>query len=767
MSAILDIRIFPPIAISRFGSSSADLEGYRVEINEKNPLDFRDIIPEKYAIVEENGKIEWKQPRDINFKDNQGKIKPVSPFLELFVCTDEDKENFVPLTAHILKLSGATIADISVTIRMENHKMYRRTNDLNDVIKAEVTLKGEEYGKKELVGKCENFLNGKTISLGHIQFINPTNADEVLRLRFTPPAGKVFGPDSNYINEAINSGNLSEEYKAYFKQLPDDQRIYDSKKGGWTNYKEGGISSPVTTNPSQIYAGYDIDDDHYSLGMFDDASDGFVEVSISDKFSSRATLVTAPPAFAPDLIPIRLVTDELEQILFSPEINPDETVHIEDVQDIVRRAMDSIRLMNTAIMNGNSFNGLSGTASTMPRQDSNDTNRIFEPVMSQDIVDNFTILKLHEKIYSSLESGIAPWFINSIRMPNEIGKLDNETRRKMPAMMRGADARALTLTYRQINTIIKAIYQGTLKPKEGAKPITSKIKIDDYRAQLNYKGAGNPFCILPAVAISNCFPGLEFDFKNLWCRAFEGIELSENNNFVMNTDLGCHHLLHKRLVGIDERATVVQTTGPVLPNGKGGNRTLGTPDNPQAAVFMEWSNNLVYTLEKKGEEVMCYFTKGDSVVEVLVTDDDLKDFRDKINAQGALSYTTKGGIALQWMKLKVRPFFEKESIEFSKDLIKPGEFTRGLCSPWQNDFKECACYYWAASRPDYVNITQDEKGFTKGDNWMAKNRTGNYIPDTREDSHFVSYTELFEDWEKELHFIIKGKDEVIKDNKVD
>jgi len=767
MSKILDIRIFPPIAISRFGSASDDLDGYTVEINEKNPLDFRDIVPESTAIIEEDGKIVWKKSTSISFKDNQGKIKPVSPFLELFVCTDDDTENFIPLTANILKIAGASLADVSVTIRMENHKMYRRTNDLNDVIKAEVTISGEDYAKKELLGKCENFINAKTISLGHIQFINPTTADEVLRLRFTAPAGKVYGPDTDFINEVIKSGSLSEEYRAYLNQLPDDQRIYESRKGGWTNYKEGGISSPVTTNPSQIYAGYDIDDEHYSLGMFDDASDGFVEVKISEKLSSRATLVTAPPAFAPDLIPIRLVTDELEQILFSPELDQEETVHIEDVQEILRRAMDSIRLMNTAIINGNSFNGLSGTASTMPRQDSNDTNRLFEPVMSPEIVDNFTLLKLHEKIYSSLESGIAPWFINSIRMPNEIGKLDNETRRKMPAMMRGADARALTLTYRQINTIIKAIYQGSLQPKEASRSNTSKIKINDYRAQLNYRGEGNPYCVLPAVAISNCFPGLEFDFKNLWCRAFEGIELSENNNYVMNTDLGYNHLLHTRLVGIDERPTVVQTTGPVLPNGKGGNRTLATPDNPQAAVFMEWSNNLVYTLEKKGQDVMCYFTKGGSEEEVLVTDDDLKDFRSRINAQGALTYTTKAGVELQWMKLKVRPFFESESIEFSKDLIKPGEFTRGLCSPWQNDFKECACYYWAASRPDYVNITQDDKGFTKGDNWMAKNRTGNYIPDTREDSHFVSYTELFEDWEKELHFIIKGKDEVIKNDNAD
>lgn len=36
------------------------------------------------------------------------------------------------------------------------------------------------------------------------------------------------------------------------------------------------------------------------------------------------------------------------------------------------------------------------------------------------------------------------------------------------------------------------------------------------------------------------------------------------------------------------------------------------------------------------------------------------------------------------------------------DAIAPGQLTQSLCSPWQWDFAECACYYWAAARPDIV-----------------------------------------------------------------
>ncbi|MFI8387086.1 LodA/GoxA family CTQ-dependent oxidase [Streptomyces sp. NPDC085540] len=30
----------------------------------------------------------------------------------------------------------------------------------------------------------------------------------------------------------------------------------------------------------------------------------------------------------------------------------------------------------------------------------------------------------------------------------------------------------------------------------------------------------------------------------------------------------------------------------------------------------------------------------------------------------------------------------------------PGDLTRSLCAPWQYDFRECGCFYWAASKPD-------------------------------------------------------------------
>jgi hypothetical protein len=127
--------------------------------------------------------------------------------------------------------------------------------------------------------------------------------------------------------------------------------------------------------------------------------------------------------------------------------------------------------MNTAAMNGNTIEGRTNAASTMVRQDSNDFSRYFQPIMTPTSVDNHALLALHQNILAALRSGTGAWFAQALRQPEEIGDLSDAGRRKMPAMMRGADGRLLTLSRRQIDTIVKNAL-GTMfsAPKEGNRP---------------------------------------------------------------------------------------------------------------------------------------------------------------------------------------------------------------------------------------------------------------------------------------------------------
>lgn len=262
-------------------------------------------------------------------------------------------------------------------------------------------------------------------------------------------------------------------------------------------------------------------------------------------------------------------------------------------------------------------------------------------------------------------------------------------------------------------------------------------------AQLNYRAKGNPASTLPDSAISNSFPGLEFDFRNLWRRMFEGLVMSENSNYVFDVeDEQYRHLVKHRMLRVDGLPLVTTVTGPQMPGGDP--ITLGTQLNPSATAFMEWSNALMRLWEKQGQTVACDFTLEEAPYDTPIPS------------------PIDGKVLTVSLKLRkvfaVPPGASGPGVGINPDLLKPGELTQGLCSPWQNDYRECACYYWAASRPDYVNVQPGPDGRSQGDNWMQKRRTGDYVPDNRQDSRLFSYDDLFQQWQRLLHFQVHGRD---------
>jgi hypothetical protein len=741
---IIELRILPPIAIGRLGESETPLAAYNLELSKNKPLDYRTIVPEKtFTVDSKTGIIKASKPSKVVFKnassinDKSGKVLPVAPFLEVFALTDKSPDQLVPLTLALLQEAGLTLKDISWDVEVGNMKLFRRTTDENDKIGTKVTeIKTHE--SIPLLAECKNFLPGKKLPLGTVQFIQPTAEYPEIRLRYTPAGGHVYGTS---LKRA--TGPKTEEEDPVINS--EDKIIY-KKEGKWFGYSESGTSKPFYTNPAQLFAGYNLSDGtRVSWGYLDDECDGHVKVTLhlskTKVLSAKAHISAGPPAYAPDTLPIRVVSDELEQIFLSTDI--DGTVDIEEAEDIIRRAFETIRVMNTNIMNGNSYEGKFNTASTMVRQNTNDFGRLYEPIMATSLVDNYALRVLHERVFNGLSSGASPWFADLLRRPDEIGDLSSSGLRKMPALMRGADGRSLTFTYRQINKIIKAAAQIMFKetnPNNNDESYGSPMIPSNRTAQLHYRAAGNPYSTVARSAISNCFPGLEFDFRNLWRRAFKGLVLLESNNYVMDaTEPKLKKLIGHRLLAIDGKATMVVTSGPVFPNGD--SQPLITTSNPNGVSFMEWSNSMVDVLQKQGQEVICHFTVDKSPTEVLV---DLKKLDDK-----------KKYIAV---KLEVNHLFDGNSAAFSDEVLKPGELTQSLCAPWQNDYRECSCYYWAASRPDYVNVVPDENGLSTGDNWMAKKRTGKYIPDNWSDTRMQTYDDLFENWQGELSFIIKGND---------
>ena len=54
------------------------------------------------------------------------------------------------------------------------------------------------------------------------------------------------------------------------------------------------------------------------------------------------------------------------------------------------------------------------------------------------------------------------------------------------------------------------------------------------------------------------------------------------------------------------------------------------------------------------------------------------------------------------------------------DVYLPGELTHSLCAPWQYDFRDCGCFYWAASKPDIVTSSDGQFPYL---NFQRRDRT--------------------------------------------
>jgi hypothetical protein len=764
---IRELRILPPFAIGRLGSAEEPQENYAIVDNPNEPLGYRKIVPAKTLKVNEStGEIASATiPKTISFKID-GKIRPVAPFLEVFAVVEKPQPDksvsteMVPLDGVLLRKVGTTKVEWRVSVA--NRKVMRRTGNPDDMVAAN-TGWFSDHDAHVLLGSCKNFVPGGRINFGHVRFIRPNKKFGEIRLRFTPAHGLIYGP-----NRKIDPTTHEPD-----PAIPPERAVYDASKD-WVGFGSDPNKVANQTVPPSLYAidppapSWLNNNVAVSRGYLDDACDGIVEVRLTlpagKRLTATARICAAPPAVVPDSLFIRSLADDLEQVIHGPEVAKNEPYEVtrNRALDIVRRAYETVRFMNVVVMNGNNFKGRPALLlDSMPEEEAADTERAIRPVMAPGSVDTLGIMTLHEQVFAALRGGAAPWFLKLLRRPDEVADFTDRGRRKMPALMCGADNSYLALTYRQIDSIRKVSEEA---PFRGRNPVPApgpeSLTPLNLTAQLHYEALGNPISSRPVTSVANCCPGLEVDFRAVWRRVFKGIVLREYDNLVMEVDPDVDSRKIKALVGqqllrvrlpedkhlhIDKQRQFVTTTpikGPASSD-LDGEIILTTQFNPFGLTSMEWSNALAHLLSThQGKTVLCDFTKG--------LPDDQKDM-----PQPIIDHPTRNFVTVEF---EVRKFFDGGTAVISKALASPGELTQGLCSPWQNDYRECSCYYWASSRPDYINVEPAGNGLSKGDNWFQMERTGDYVPDDYVDSRLVLYDELFLEWERWLRFQVGGKD---------
>ena len=774
--SIRELRILPPLAFGRLGSAPEPLDNFTIADDDDHPLGFRRIVPQLTLTVDgRTGEIAGSHTPDrITFKDD-GRIRPVAPFLEVFARVDRSKE-WQPLTVGLLEKHGCSVRDLSWQVTVANRKVERRTGNGGDAVVAQ-TGWFSTHAPQPLEGHCRHFVSRSSfIDFGSVRFIKPNRHYPEIRFRFTPATGRIYGPN-------LTDDELDELTAAHpgIYVVPKERRIYDKNKGWYKFEPPAGIDDALPgyhgkfvseTMPPSLYAiippapCWLNDNIAISRGYFDDACDGIVEVALSTAkgtppLTAVARISAGPPMLVPDSLFVRNLCDDLDQIIFGPKVTGESFEETRArAEDIVRRAFETVRFLNVAVMNGNPVDARDPLdIDTMPAEEAFDVLRPMRPVFSEKTADTLAIMRLHQQVYAALRAGAAPWFPTLLREPEQVADFTDYGRRKMPALMCGADGNYLALTHRQIETIRRAARQpldvesGALTRNEADRPeadLVARNLSAQRHHDVNFVARGNPVSTRPVSSVANCTPGLEVDFRAVWRRLLEGIVLREWDNLVVDvTEPSLAHLKGCRLLRISYDShsflTMATAIGPSPADTVRESVVYATDANPQGLAPLEWSNGFARMLHARvGQAVTCDFTRQPSWFT-----------QQPWNADKA-SYVTH--------ELKVREFFEGDTAVISRILAEAGELTQGLCSPWQNDYRECSCYYWASARPDFVNVEATTTGASAGDNWLQKDRTGVYVPDDYVDARLVDYDDLFTGWEEWLRFVVGGRDDHAKDD---
>jgi hypothetical protein len=248
-----------------------------------------------------------------------------------------------------------------------------------------------------------------------------------------------------------------------------------------------------------------------------------------------------------------------------------------------------------------------------------------------------------------------------------------------------------------------------------------KIFPRNLTARADYLVPGNPTNSRPEAGVDNCYPGLEFDQRNLDERFFPGL------TFYYHRGDGA------RLIGL--QATAAQAGAglaaadlvdpPLYLWGMLG-RHLVEQNAPSTVSFQAQSGMEVWRRvhDLLPGPVAIVFGAVSGLAANL--SDDLRAALSKAYAAAEAGEVEKQFIVKRDSsgKLIYAVYADQRASYLTPDGVidpaayPPGELTKTMCAPWMYDFRDCYCFYWSSNKPDIVNVpheggTQDYVNFLR------------------------------------------------------
>jgi hypothetical protein len=225
------------------------------------------------------------------------------------------------------------------------------------------------------------------------------------------------------------------------------------------------------------------------------------------------------------------------------------------------------------------------------------------------------------------------------------------------------------------------------------KASVNRIFPHNLTAQAAYNVVGNPPGTRPESGVANCFPGLEYDHRNLDRRFFPGLVVeyvsAPDTSPASQARQGARVIAAEPRGAVDPDPAVTAQAVTQLRQGLTDLNTKLQADPQWFLASLEQGGVHIDLVDGNGINLdgltvwrlVRGLRPGPVTVEVIHRD---------------LSAPEKVTIA-GWRRRYTHP--QSGVIDTS---YQPGELTQSLCSPWTHDFRDCSCTYWASNHPDIV-----------------------------------------------------------------
>lgn len=770
MDRVLDIFFLPPLAIARLGGSKIPAPSFIWDYDRTIHGAHRTVIrPAVTFEVTADGSLRPHIPEEIRLRDGD-LLRPVAPFFELWAQVQRKKDGKVaevPVTPDLLERLGGSVDSVLYTITVANRKAQKRTGSAACAYIARTTTTAGNFELKPLLAYSPHTADeqplvfaDRPIPLGHFQAIRPQGRTAVkvdlsiLRVRFTPARGEVYGPP-NAIAAPASPLQPGQELAAatlggrQHEIVPPENRILNPDTP-WSRYTMG-MRDQNNPQPSDSYDGANVGGSR-SWGVVDDSCDGIIEAQLvldGQRFIATARILSTCPDFAPDRRPFFALADELADRDSLPDVVKHETVEerLAHAADLFERVIETASMINLDstrlkfLAENDSYDHVNPRGfpkidqRSMTKDDVPYVNLIPSTLLettnssgSQEhlryvdaigaahrrLADFDTLVDVMRSRPEHIEAIIRPPFGRFWQLKAEPGTTPNKHFRdarvdrdmvhdmRMPPYMRDSDALPLSITWLQYQSLMTLLRELASVPPETVDQVAlqyGKVGPRNLTARAAALVSGNPVVTRPEDAVANYFPGLELDGRNLDRRFFPGLVF----DFIWYEDEGSdadHYGARLAYVDALEDPDLQSET----PAAQKLLDTL-TTGNLAAALssgvwYLDW-------LEQDGKRIALGGLDGSAIWRI-VRSLEPKELTVQLRRRGDLA--RRRNVRRQLILHGWRRRYTDPQTGVISGAYQPGELMQGLCSPWQHDFRDCACFYWASNHPDlvYGEIVQGE-----------------------------------------------------------